>query len=146
MARRDSPPGGTHVTTTTDSVQTRTETSTWQIDPAHTTVEFHVKHMMFSTVKGRFSGVKGVIRDVANDPTLSSVEVELDPLSLSTGDAQRDGHLKSADFLDVEKYPSISFRSTRISGTREEFKMTGYLKLHGEEHSITFDVTYNGEG
>jgi polyisoprenoid-binding protein YceI len=125
---------------------TQTSGSTWQIDPAHTTVEFHVKHMMFSTVKGRFSGIKGSIVDVADNPTLSSVDVEIDALSLSTGDAQRDGHLKSADFLDVENYPTITFKSARIDGTREDFKVTGDLTLHGVSHSVTLDATYNGQG
>ena len=111
-------------TTTTASPLSQTTASTWHIDAAHTTVEFQVKHMMFSTVKGRFSGVKGSIVDVADDPTLSSVDVEIDALSLSTGDAQRDGHLKSGDFLDVEQYPTLTFKSSAISGTREAFKIT----------------------
>jgi polyisoprenoid-binding protein YceI len=134
------------MTTTTASPLTQTDASTWLIDAAHTTVEFQVKHMMFSTVKGRFSGVRGSIVDVAGDPTLSSVDVEIDALSLSTGDPQRDGHLKSADFLDVEKYPTLTFKSSGITGTREAFKMTGYLTLHGVSHQVTFDVTYNGQG
>jgi len=134
------------MTTTTASPLTQTDASTWQIDAAHTTVEFQVKHMMFSTVKGRFSGVTGSIVDVADNPTLSSVDVEIDALSLGTGDPQRDGHLKSADFLDVEKYPTLAFKSSAISGPREDFKMTGYLTLHGVSHQVTFDVTYNGQG
>src|SRR3979490_2096767 len=109
MAWRDSPPGGTpHMTTPTAS-PAQTSGSTWLIDAAHTTVEFQVKHMMFSTVKGRFSGIQGSIVDVAGDPTLSSVDVEIDALSLSTGEPQRDGHLKSPDFLDVEKFPTLTF-------------------------------------
>jgi polyisoprenoid-binding protein YceI len=91
------------MTTTTASPLTQTDASTWLIDAAHTTVEFQVKHMMFSTVKGRFSGVKGSIVDVADDPTLSSVDVEIDALSLGTGDPQRDGHLKSADFVSASR-------------------------------------------
>src|SRR3981189_2895183 len=134
------------MTQPTASPLTQTKASTWLIDPAHTTVEFQVKHMMFSTVKGRFSGVKGSIVDVADNPTLSSAEVEIDAMSLSTGDVQRDGHLKSADFLDVENYPSITFKSTGIEGTREDFKLTGELTLHGVSHSVTLDATYNGQG
>src|SRR5438046_7003369 len=111
------------MTTTTASPLTQTTASTWHIDAAHTTVEFQVKHIMCSTVKGRFSGVTGSIVDVAGDPTLSSVEVEIDALSLSTGDPQRDGHLKSGDFLEVERYPTLTFKSIGITGTREEFKM-----------------------
>jgi len=87
------------VTTTTDKAQVTTRT--WTIDPAHTLVEFSAKHMMFTTVKGRFSGVSGTILDVSDDLTRSSVEVEIDAASIATGDLQRDGHLMSPDFLDV---------------------------------------------
>src|SRR3954469_22586438 len=97
--------------TTTPQPQTRTRTTTWQIDPSHSLVELSTKHMMFTTVKGRFTGVKGTIVDSAGDPTQSSVEAEIDAASISTGDPQRDAHLQSADFLDVAQYPTITFRS-----------------------------------
>src|SRR5688500_4545548 len=98
-------------TTENTGVQTR---SAWQIDPAHSLVEFSGKHMMFATVKGRFQTVKGeVLWDEAN-PEASTVTVEIDVASLTSGSEQRDGHLKSPDFLEVEKYPTIRFESVRV--------------------------------
>jgi polyisoprenoid-binding protein YceI len=128
--------------TTTDT-QT---TTTWQIDPAHTLVELSTRHMMFATVKGRFTGIKGTIVDHHDDPSQSSVEAEIDATTISTGDPQRDAHLTSADFLDVERYPTITFRSTHIEGTRERFRLTGDLTLHGTTRSITLDAEFNGAG
>ena len=129
------------MTTTTASPLTQTDASTWLIDAAHTTVEFHVKHMMFSTVKGRFSGVTGSIVDVAGDPTLSSVDVEIDALSLSTGDPQRDGHLKSADFFHVEKFPTLHFKSTGITVVGGgELSVEGDLSIRGITRKVRFAV------
>jgi len=129
------------MTTPTASPLTQTDASTWLIDAAHTTVEFQVKHMMFSTVKGRFSGVTGSIVDVAGDPTLSSVDVEIDALSLSTGDPQRDGHLKSADFFDVARFPSITFQSNKVvpSGA-DSFDVVGDLTIHGVTQQVPLTV------
>src|SRR5262245_713970 len=91
-----------------------TAATAWTIDPAHSLVELAVKHMMFSTVKGRFANVAGTI--VLNEQNLaaSSVVAEIDASSIDTGESQRDGHLRSADFLDVESFPTIAFRSTEI--------------------------------
>jgi polyisoprenoid-binding protein YceI len=131
----------------TSSTGTPTATSSrWQIDPSHTLAEFSVRHMMFTNVRGRFNAVKGTIVDVADDPTRSSVEVEIDPSTIVTGDEKRDTHLRSADFFDVEKFPAITFKSTRIEGSRENFSMTGDLTIHGITRPVTLDVTYNGEG
>src|SRR5712692_1248757 len=116
--------------TTATTPTTQTETlSTWQIDPAHSLVEFSVRHMMVSTVKGRFTGISGTIADNGEDPTLSSVQVEIDPASITTADPKRDGHLRSPDFFDVEQFPKISFKSTRIEGNRDEFKLIGDLTI-----------------
>ncbi len=131
---------------TTVSPETRRRTTTWQIDPAHTLVELSAKHMMFTTVKGRFTGVKGTIMDHADDPTQSSVQAEIDARSISTGDEQRDAHLRSADFLDVENHPTITFRSTRIEGTRESFRVTGDLTIRGTTRQVTLDAEFNGSG
>jgi polyisoprenoid-binding protein YceI len=131
----------------TSSTGTPTATSSrWQIDPSHTLAEFSVRHMMFTNVRGRFNAVKGTIVDVADDPTRSSVEVEIDSSTIVTGDEKRDTHLRSADFFDVEKFPAITFKSTRIEGSRENFSMTGDLTIHGLTRPVTLDVTYNGEG
>ena len=91
--------------------ETRT---TWTIDPAHSTLGFAVKHVTFSTVRGRFRGVKRTIRLDDEHPRDSSVEVEIDVATIDTGDPKRDEHLRSADFFDVATYPTITFRSTRV--------------------------------
>jgi polyisoprenoid-binding protein YceI len=123
-----------------------TTTSVWQIDPVHSLVEFSVRHMMISTVKGRFPGVSGTIVDVADDPTRSSVEVQIDPASITTADDRRDGHLRSADFFDVENHPTITFKSTRIEGTRDQFTLTGDLTIRDQTRSVTLDASFNGFG
>jgi len=121
-------------------------TSTWTIDPSHSTVEFVAKHMMITTVKGRFAEFTGTI--VADEDNLaeSSVDVTMQTASIDTRSEQRDGHLRSADFLDVENYPEVTFRSTRVEGTKEEFKLTGDLTIRGVTRPITLDVTFGGEG
>src|SRR5258708_40223574 len=88
--------------------------TTWKLDPAHTDVQFSSRHMMVTTVRGRFTHVDGTIVLDEADPTRSSVEVDIVASSLDSHQEQRDAHLKSADFLDVEHYPTITFRSTRI--------------------------------
>jgi len=131
--------------TTVTSPGTATVT-TWIIDPAHSLVEFSAKHMMFTTVKGRFSDVSGTIVDVVSDVTRSSVEVEIDAASIATGDPQRDAHLTSADFLDVDTYPMITFKSRRIAGTRERFRVTGDLTIRGTTREVTLDAAFQGAG
>src|SRR5258708_36945880 len=93
----------------------QTATTTWNIDPAHTVAEFKVKHMMISNVKGQFTGVKGVLVLNEDDQANSYVEASIDAASINTREAQRDAHLKSADFCDVEKFPTLSLKSTRVS-------------------------------
>jgi polyisoprenoid-binding protein YceI len=131
------------VTTTLAPTGTRT---TWKIDPSHTTIEFVAKHMMITTVKGRFADFEGTI--VADEEQLanSTVEATMKAASLDTRADQRDTHLRSADFLDVERYPEVTFRSTRIDGTREHFKLTGDLTIRGTTRPITLDVTFEGTG
>ena len=133
-------------TLTAPQPQTQTRVTTWVIDPSHTLVEVSAKHMMFTTVKGRFTGVRGTIVDHADDPTQSSVEAEIDASTIATGDAQRDAHLRSADFLDVENYPTITFRSTRIHGTRERFRVVGDLTIRGVTREVVLDAELQGRG
>ena len=90
------------------SPATSAAVTTWKIDPAHSSAEFKVKHMMISNVKGSIKGLAGDVQEHATDSSLSVIEATLDVSTLSTGDAQRDGHLKSGDFLDVEKFPTIA--------------------------------------
>lgn len=125
-------------------------TTTWKIDPAHTSVEFAVKHMMFTTVRGRFKDVKGTIEADESNPDGSRVEVELGAASIDTGNADRDAHLRSADFLDVETHPTITFRSKRVEGAAKKegdrFKVIGDLTIRGTTMEVTLDCTYEGTG
>lgn len=120
--------------------------SVWTLDNSHTTVEFSARHMMVTTVKGRFSDVKGSIVDIGENPRTSSVEVTIDASSVSTGDPRRDEHLRSADFFDVQQFPTITFKSRNIEGTRDEFTITGDLTIRGITHEVKLPVTFNGLG
>jgi polyisoprenoid-binding protein YceI len=118
--------------------------TTWKLDPAHSLVEFSAKHMMITTVKGRITDVEGVIYTDEKDPKKSSVEATLNAASIDTRTDQRDQHLRSADFLNVEKYPTIKFRSTRIEGDRDHFKLTGDVTIRDVTRPITLDVEFEG--
>ncbi len=127
------------------STITQERAALWQIDPTHTLVEFSVRHMMVTTVKGRFTGVSGAIVFDERDLSRSSVEAAIDAMTIDTGVEQRNTHLKSADFLEVEQYPTISFQSTRIEGSQgDHFKMMGNLTIHGVTREVVLDVEYNG--
>ncbi len=125
-------------------------TTTWQIDPAHTAVEFAVKHMMFTTVRGRFKDVKGTIEVDEQNPAHSSVQVEIAAASIDTGTPDRDAHLRSADFLDVETHPTLTFRSKRVEGVSkregDQFRVVGDLTIRGTAIEVTLDCTYEGLG
>src|SRR5213079_2148961 len=107
----------------------RTDMS-WTVDPMHTQVEFSAKHMGLMTVKGHFTGVRVSIDLSEDDFTAASVEATIDAHSLITNDARRDAHLKSPDFLDVEQFPTITFKSTRIErAAHDQYKMAGDLTI-----------------
>ncbi len=126
---------------TTTLATPETAVSTWKIDPAHSVAEFKVKHMMISNVKGRFTGVSGTLYLDENNVANSRVAASIDASSIATGDAQRDGHLKSPDFFDAEQYPTLTFRSTRIVPDGDgELKATGELTIHGVAREVTFAV------
>ncbi len=113
----------------------------WQIDPAHSTAQFSVRHLMISNVKGEFSKVTGLANLNENDLTRSTVEVNVDTTTVNTREPQRDAHLRSADFFDVARYPTMTFRSKRITPTGSgKFKMTGDLTIRGVTREVTFDV------
>jgi polyisoprenoid-binding protein YceI len=121
--------------------QTTATTTTWNIDTAHSFAEFKVKHMMISNVKGQFAKVTGVLSLDESDPTDSRVEVSIEAASIETRDAQRDAHLKSADFFDVEKFPTLSFKSTRIGLVRDgELAVEGDLTIRGVTRKVLFSV------
>lgn len=127
---------------------TAASTTAWVLDPAHTLVEFSAKHMMITTVKGRFAEVSGTIHVDEQNPNRSSVEAVIDAASLDTRTQQRDDHLRSADFLDVVNYPKITFRSTRIEGAAhaegDRFKVVGDLTIRGTTCEVTLDATFDG--
>lgn len=121
--------------------QRSTNTSTWNIDPAHTVAEFKVKHMMIANVKGRFSNVSGVLTLDESDQTNSRVETSIEAASIETHNEQRDGHLKSGDFFDVENFPTLRFQSTQIKPVREgEVSVEGDLTIRGVTRRVNFDV------
>jgi polyisoprenoid-binding protein YceI len=125
-------------------------TSTWTLDPAHTAVEFAVKHMMFTTVRGRFKALSGTIHIDEQHPDRSRVEVDIDAASIDTGVADRDAHLRSADFLDVEHHPQITFRSSKVEGAHaaegDRFRVTGQLSIRGTALEVTLDASFEGIG
>src|SRR6266446_1209681 len=119
----------------------------WNIDPSHSSISFAVRHMVVSKTRGRFAKFEGQIRFDPENPAASSVEVTIDPASIDTADAQRDAHLRSADFFDVEKFPTASFRSTRIEGLPgDRYRITGNLMIHGVTKTVVLDATYEGSG
>jgi polyisoprenoid-binding protein YceI len=118
---------------------------TWQIDPAHTNVEFTVRHMMISNVKGQFQKTTGTITVNGNDPASAKIEATIDASSIDTRVDKRDAHLKSPAFLDVDKYPTITFKSTKVEAAgRGKWKVTGDLTLHGVTRAVLLDVEGSG--
>ena len=124
--------------------------TTWQIDTTHSAVEFAVKHMMFTTVRGRFKDVKGTIEVDEQNPDNSVVTVEIAAASIDTGVADRDAHLRSADFLDVENHPTLTFRSRRIEGAIQKegdrFRVVGDLTIRGKSIEVVLESVYQGAG
>src|ERR1035437_10879319 len=112
----------------------------YTIDPAHSTAGFKVRHLMVSNVRGEFSGIAGTVEFDPDAPESSRVEAHIDATTIHTRDDQRDAHLKSADFLDVAKFPEITFVSRKISGGGGEWKVTGDLTIHGVTTEVTLDV------
>ena len=117
------------------------QVTTWTIDPVHSVAEFKVKHMMISNVKGHFSKVSGTLTLDEANITESKVEAAIDVASIETRDPQRDAHLKSADFFDAEKFPTMSFKSSGIRRTGNgELAVEGDLTIHGVTRKVTFAV------
>jgi polyisoprenoid-binding protein YceI len=122
----------------------RVPTGTWTIDPAHSSVEFRIKHMMISTVRGRFSEFEGTIQ-AAPDYHDSKVRGTIKAASIDTNESNRDAHLRSADFFDAEQHPDITFESTRIEHTdKGNYRVGGDLTMHGETRPVEFEVTIHG--
>jgi polyisoprenoid-binding protein YceI len=116
-------------------------TTTWNFDPVHSVAEFKVKHMMISNVKGQFTGIASTLTLDETDIAGSRVEATIDAYTINTREAQRDAHLKSADFFDVEQFPTLSFRSRHVKRTTEEgLAVTGDLTIHGITRQVSFQV------
>ena len=119
----------------------QTSTTTWNIDPAHSMAEFKVKHMMIANVKGQFSKVSGALSLDESDLANSRVEASIEAASIHTRDEQRDAHLKSPDFFDVEKFPTLHFKSKSITIVRDgELTVEGDLTIRGVTHKARFAV------
>jgi polyisoprenoid-binding protein YceI len=119
--------------------------SNWRLDPSHTEAGFAVKHLMISTVRGKFGRVEGIIVLDEKEPTKSTATVEIDAASLDTREDKRDTHLRSADFLDVENYPKIRFSTRRIEETGAgEYRVTGDLTIRDRTHEVVLEVTDEG--
>ncbi|HUF14111.1 MAG TPA: YceI family protein [Longimicrobiales bacterium] len=129
---------------------TTTQAITWKVDKPHTQIEFGVKHMMFTTVRGRFNDFDATIVLDEENPNDSSVVVGLDAKSIDTAAPDRDTHLRSADFFDVENHPKLTFRSKRVEGASfeqgERFKVIGDLTIRGRTKEVELDATFEGQG
>ena len=118
----------------------------WVVDTAHSTVEFSIRHMMISNVKGTFNEFDAVIMGDPNDLTSATINFTIDAGSIDTRKEDRDNHLKSADFFDVENYPEITFKATDIQKkSGNNYNLTGDFSMHGVTKEVTFDTTFEGQ-
>jgi polyisoprenoid-binding protein YceI len=117
------------------------ESNQWVIDASHSNAGFTVKHMMITNVRGEFSKLAGTVSYDAAKPEATQIDATVDVASLSTRDAQRDGHLKSPDFFDIEKYPNITFKSKSVKAkSKEDLSVTGDLTIHGVTKEVVLEV------
>ena len=123
-------------------------TNTWNLDPAHSGINFSVRHMVFAKVRGRFGAFRGKVEELdPADLTRSAVAVEIDAASIDTGVADRDNHLRSPDFLDVERFPKLRFKSTKVEkagGNR--YRILGELTIRDVTREVVLDAEYGGQG
>jgi len=134
----------------TGGTAVKTGPTVWQLDPAHSSVEFSVKHMMMTTVRGRFKSVTATLTGDRDHPEDCGVQATMDAASVDTGVPDRDGHLRGPDFFDAEKFPHITFRSTRVENPpREEgdaFRVVGELTIRDTSMEVVLDCEYEGRG
>jgi polyisoprenoid-binding protein YceI len=128
------------MTTTSDTL------ATYALDPAHSSAEFTARHMVISKVRGRFGTLSGTLTVANGGQVPTQISAEIDAMSIDTREEQRDGHLKSADFLDVEKYPTITFKSTKITGSGPSFTIVGDLTVRGVTKPVQIDASFEGQG
>ena len=135
--------------TTTDAVETGT--TTWQLDPTHSSVEFSVRHMMMTTVRGRFRDVSATLRGDRDHPDQAGVEATMAVESIDTGVADRDAHLRGPDFFDAKQHPTITFTAKRFEGSPpkadgDRFKVVGELVIRDSPMDVVLDCEYLGRG
>jgi polyisoprenoid-binding protein YceI len=117
----------------------------WNLDPVHSTIGFSVRHLMISKVHGRFTTWTGTLVTDEQNPSASRVEVEIEAASIDTKEPKRDEHLRSADFLDVAKFPKLTFKSTRVEKiSDQEYKVVGDLTIHGVTKQVVLETEYAG--
>jgi polyisoprenoid-binding protein YceI len=120
-------------------------TGTWTIDPSHSRLGFVARHAMVTKVRGHFEKFEGAVEVNGDSPVTSSVRVSADIDSITTGDEQRDGHLRSADFFEVDTHPTLDFASTAIEHVGgDEYRVTGDLSIRGVSNPVTLELTYTG--
>jgi len=120
-------------------ISTPTE-ATYEIDSAHSGAHFSVRHLMISNVKGEFSKVTGTVVYDPNNVSATRIDATIDATTINTRDNQRDAHLKTADFFDTEKYPTLTFKSTHVSKSKDKLRVTGDLTMHGVTREVVLDV------
>ncbi|HEY2473968.1 MAG TPA: YceI family protein [Candidatus Cybelea sp.] len=120
------------------------EKSLYALDAAHTTVEFVVRHLMITKVRGRFTAFEGHVETAPGSDLPNSIAASIDAGSIDTREEQRDAHLRSADFFEVEKYPKLTFESTRIDGTPDDFTIDGKLTIHGVTRDVSLAANFEG--
>jgi polyisoprenoid-binding protein YceI len=130
---------------------TKVEVPTWQLDPTHSAVEFSVKHMMMTTVRGRFKNVNATLRGDRDHPESAGVEATIEVASIDTGVADRDAHLRGPDFFDADRMRQITFRSTRLAGNPpkqegDRFGLVGDLTIRDSTMEVVLDCEYQGRG
>jgi polyisoprenoid-binding protein YceI len=126
---------------------TDSKITTWNVDPTHAELAFAVRHLMLSTVRGRFGAVTGTVKVDESNPANSKIDVTIEVSSIDTRQEMRDNHLRSADFFDVENHPTLHFVSKKVDGdVKGEFKVVGDLTIRGTTREVTLDVSLQGEG
>ncbi|MFN8457541.1 MAG: YceI family protein [Anaerolineae bacterium] len=118
----------------------------WKIDPSHSQIQFTVRHMMISNVRGRFEDFSGTVEFDENDPTRSTIDMQIDAASINTRDTNRDNHLRSPDFFNVEQYPYLTFKSKRVEKVDDSHgRITGDLTIRDITKEVVLEVEYNGQ-
>jgi polyisoprenoid-binding protein YceI len=133
------------MTTATTPTTTDLPVGTWTIDPSHSVVGFSVRHMMVSKVRGRFHTFTATIT-TTDDPTGATLEASVDMASVDTGDTGRDEHLRTSDFFDIADHPTMTFRSTSLTGSGEEYQLDGDLTIRGVTRPVSFALEIGGVG